>query len=65
MIHKEVLEVLSETNVLARKFYRLTVKPLEITGEVAEYEADMSCWFWIKLIEFNHRTSLSKSSSAL
>lgn len=39
MIHKEVLEVLSEAKVLARKFYRLTGKPLGITGEVAEYEA--------------------------
>jgi hypothetical protein len=30
MIHKEVLEVLSEAKVLARKFYRLTGKQLGI-----------------------------------
>ncbi|MFJ3366948.1 hypothetical protein [Pseudomonas sp. NPDC086251] len=39
MIQKEVLEVLSEAKVLARRFYRLTGKPLGITVEVAEYEA--------------------------
>ena len=41
MIQKEVLEVLSEAKLLARRFYRLTGKPLGITGEVAEYEAAM------------------------
>ncbi|ROM19049.1 hypothetical protein BK643_05870 [Pseudomonas protegens] len=39
MIHDEVLEVLREAKVLAQKFYRLTGKPLGVTGEVAEYEA--------------------------
>ncbi|RON86659.1 hypothetical protein BK635_06555 [Pseudomonas chlororaphis] len=39
MIHDEVLEVLREAKVLARKFYCLTGKPLGVTGEVAEYEA--------------------------
>jgi hypothetical protein len=39
MIRDEVLEVLREAKVLARQFYRLTGKPLGITGEVAEYEA--------------------------
>lgn len=39
MIHDEVLEVLREAKVLARKFYHLTGKPLGVTGEVAEYEA--------------------------
>lgn len=39
MIQDEVLEVLREAKVLARKFYRLTGKPLGVTGEVAEYEA--------------------------
>ena len=35
----EILEVLREAKILARRFYRLTGKPLGITGEVAEYEA--------------------------
>lgn len=39
MNHNEVLEVLREAKVLARKFYLLTGKPLGITGEVAEFEA--------------------------
>lgn len=39
MIEDEVLEVLREAKVLARRFYLLTGKPLGITGEVAEYEA--------------------------
>jgi len=38
-IDAEVLEVLHEAKILARRFYRLTGKPLGITGEVAEYEA--------------------------
>ncbi|MEQ4285410.1 hypothetical protein [Pseudomonas syringae] len=38
-IQDEVLEVLREAKVLARRFYRLTGKPLGVTGEVAEYEA--------------------------
>ena len=39
LIQGEVLEVLREAKVLARRFYRLTGKPLGVTGEVAEYEA--------------------------
>jgi hypothetical protein len=35
----EVLEVLREAKLLARRFYELTGKPLGVTGEVAEYEA--------------------------
>lgn len=35
----EILEVLREAKVLARRYYDLTGKPLGITGEVAEYEA--------------------------
>ncbi len=38
-ILREVLEVLSDAKVLARRFYQLTGKPLGVTGEVAEYEA--------------------------
>lgn len=38
-INTEILEVLRDAKVLARRFYRLTGKPLGITGEVAEYEA--------------------------
>lgn len=38
-INAEILEVLRDAKVLARRFYRLTGKPLGITGEVAEYEA--------------------------
>lgn len=34
MNHNELLEVLREAKVLARKFYLLTGKPLGITGEV-------------------------------
>ena len=33
------LTVLKEAEVLAREYYRLTGKPLGITGEVDEYEA--------------------------
>ena len=39
LIQDEILEILKEAKVLARRFYRLTGKPLGITGEVAEYEA--------------------------
>ena len=39
LIQDEILEILKEAKVLARSFYRLTGKPLGITGEVAEYEA--------------------------
>jgi hypothetical protein len=39
IIQGEVLEVLREAKVLARRFYQLTGKPLGVTGEVAEYEA--------------------------
>ena len=35
----EVMEVLREAKVVARRFYELTGKPLGVTGEVAEYEA--------------------------
>lgn len=34
-----VLEVLRQAKVLAGEYYRLTGKPLGVTGEVAEYEA--------------------------
>jgi hypothetical protein len=36
---QQVLELLAEAKVLARRYYALTGKPLGITGEVAEYEA--------------------------
>lgn len=36
---EEILEVLRDAKILARRFYQLTGKPLGITGEVAEYEA--------------------------
>lgn len=39
MTNPEVMQLLSEAKVLARRFYELTGKPLGITGEVAEYEA--------------------------
>ncbi len=39
LIQHEILEILKEAKVLARRFYRLTGKPLGVTGEVAEYEA--------------------------
>ena len=39
LIQDEILEILKEAKVLARRFYRLTGKPLGVTGEVAEYEA--------------------------
>ncbi|WP_350648567.1 hypothetical protein [Pseudomonas sp. HY13-MNA-CIBAN-0226] len=39
LIQDEILEVLKEAKVLAHRFYRLTGKPLGVTGEVAEYEA--------------------------
>lgn len=35
----EILEVLREAKVIARRYYDLTGKPLGITSEVAEYEA--------------------------
>jgi len=38
-INAEILEVLRDAKVLARRFYRLTGKLLGITGEVAEHEA--------------------------
>jgi hypothetical protein len=34
-----LMEVLREAKLLAQEYYRLTGKPLGITGEVAEYEA--------------------------
>lgn len=36
---EHILPLLSEAKRLAREYYRLTGKPLGITGEVAEYEA--------------------------
>ena len=39
MSDDQVLTVLKEAEVLAREYYRLTGKPLGITGEVDEYEA--------------------------
>lgn len=35
----EVFEILRDAKLLARRYHRLTGKPLGITGEVAEYEA--------------------------
>jgi hypothetical protein len=34
-----VMEILDQAKRLAREYYALTLKPLGITGEVAEYEA--------------------------
>ena len=47
LIQDEILEILKEAKVLARRFYRLTGKPLGVTGEVAEYEAAASsaCYY--------------------
>ncbi|WP_234427167.1 MULTISPECIES: hypothetical protein [Pseudomonas] len=39
LIQEEILKILKDAKVLARRFYRLTGKPLGVTGEVAEYEA--------------------------
>lgn len=39
LIQEEILEILKDAKVLARRFYCLTGKPLGVTGEVAEYEA--------------------------
>lgn len=35
----EIYEILREAKVLARRFYRLTGKPLGVTGEIGEFEA--------------------------
>lgn len=35
----EILEILAQAKAIAQRFYRITGKPLGITGEVAEYEA--------------------------
>lgn len=35
----EILSLLSQAKQLARQYYKLTKKPLGVTGEVAEYEA--------------------------
>jgi hypothetical protein len=35
----QILELLNEAKIIARRYYALTKKPLGITGEVAEYEA--------------------------
>jgi hypothetical protein len=37
---KRVVELLGEVKRLAREYYELTGKPLGITGEIAEYEAE-------------------------
>jgi hypothetical protein len=34
-----VMEILDQAKSLAKEYYALTLKPLGITGEVAEYEA--------------------------
>lgn len=39
MDNDRVLEILRDAKSLAREYYRLTRKPLGVTGEVAEYEA--------------------------
>lgn len=39
MKNDPVIVILRKAKVLAREYYRLTGKPLGITGEVAEYEA--------------------------
>jgi len=39
MLDNEVLAILGKAKLLARDYYRLTGKPLGITGEIAEYEA--------------------------
>jgi len=39
MDDERVLAILRDAKSLAREYYRLTGKPLGITGEVAEYEA--------------------------
>lgn len=36
---KRVMEILRQAKLLARDYYKLTGKPLGVTGEVAEYEA--------------------------
>jgi hypothetical protein len=36
---EQLLQILSEVKVLARRYYSLTGKPLGVTGELAEYEA--------------------------
>ena len=36
---QRVMEILSQTKLLAREYRQLTGKPLGVTGEVAEYEA--------------------------
>lgn len=38
-INAEIFEVLHDAKVLARRYYRLTGKPLGITGDVAEFES--------------------------
>jgi hypothetical protein len=37
--NRGVIAILRKAKVLARRYYKLTGKPLGITGEVAEYEA--------------------------
>ena len=35
----EVYQILRDTKVFARRYYELARKPLDVTGEIAEYEA--------------------------
>lgn len=37
--NEEVLNILKEAKNIAQKYYKLTSKPLGVTGEIAEYEA--------------------------
>jgi hypothetical protein len=36
---RRLVKILQQTKVLAREYYRLTGRPLGVTGEIAEYEA--------------------------
>jgi hypothetical protein len=40
----ELKDVLKAAKVLAVRYYRITGKPLGVTGEVAEYEAAQKTW---------------------
>lgn len=39
MTDDRIMAILGEAKLLAAEYYRLTGKPLGVTGEVAEYEA--------------------------
>ena len=46
----EIEEILGEAKTLAKKYRKLTGKPLGITGEVAEVSAaKFSAWSWRRL----------------